>query len=95
MHSTRVRIHAPRYGGATTSMESLQPNHTKETLRQPHTLERRASPSKTKGRGSDPKIKPQPISGNRFRSHHPSQTFEKDAWNIFELMELQDALTNS
>lgn len=75
LHSTRVRIRAPRYAGATALMEYLQPNHTKGTLRQLHTLERRTSSPKTKGRWSGPQIKPRPIPGNRFMSHHLSSDF--------------------
>ena len=35
------------------------------------------------------------ISGNRFGSHLHLQTYEKDAWTSFELMELQVVLADN
>ena len=84
LHSTRVRIRAAQYGGATASMEHLQPNHTKGTLQRLHTLERRTSSPKTKGRWSGPQITPRPISEQRFRSHHLSSDLRKRRLEHFQ-----------
>ena len=84
MRITRVRIHAPRHGGATGSMESLQSNHTKGTLQQPHTLERRTSSPQTKRRWSGPQIMPRPISKQRFGLHHPSSDLRKRGLEHFQ-----------
>jgi len=70
-------------------MDSLQSNHTKGTLQPLHTLERR------KDVGQDLKLRHGPFLNNALGRIIHLQTYGKDAWNIFELMELQEVLGDS
>ena len=82
LHSTRVRIRAPRYGGAAASMEYLQPNHTKGTLHQLHTFETLRHP-RQKDVGQALKLSHSPFLETALGHVIYLQTFEKDTWSIF------------
>ena len=71
----------PRYGGATT---------TQSALSQLHTLERRTSPPRQKDVGQPIKVRYGPFLETALAHIIYLQTYGKDAWTIFELMELQD-----
>ena len=79
LHSTRVRIRAPRHGGATASntMESLHQHQGQKILGRVQTLEKRASQTKTREPWRAEKTKSRIISGKAFGSHHSSSDVRK------------------
>ena len=93
----------PEYGFALPGMVELfgrwtlyrQSNPTKGTLQPLHTLERRTSSPQTKRRWSRPQIAPRPFLNNALGRIIHLQTYGKEGWNIFELMELQEVLGDS
>ena len=97
LHSIRVRIRAPRYGGATASMESLHQNQAQKTLRRLQTLERRTVLHRPRQRSLDElrTIKYGEFLEKPLGRIIPVQTYEKDAWTFLELLRLQDALIDS
>ena len=92
LHTTRVRFRAARHGGTTaiynqTTLKEHYNNYTllKDVLRHP----------RQKDIGQALKLHHGPFLNNALDRIIYLQTFEKDACSIFELMELQDDLTDS
>ena len=95
LHSTRVRIRAPRYGGATASMESLHQHQGQKHYEGYKLLKDVLHRPRQRSLDELRKIKYEEFLEEPLIHIIHLQTYEKDAWTIFELMELQDALTDS
>ena len=88
-------MHAACHDRDPTTMESLQAHKVKRRLQPLQTLKRCSSQPQRSGSRSARKSKMRPLLKSALALITNLQTFVKarqDAWNIFELMELQEVL---
>ena len=95
LQSTRVRIRAARHGGATVEVEPLRRHRAQKTLRRLQILERRATQPKQRSLENLKHVMSELFLEKPLERIIHLQTLEKDAWSIFELMQLQEALPDS
>ena len=96
LHSTRVRIHAPRHEVELLRQWNLYTNtKVKEHYDNYKLLKDVLHRPRQRSLDELRKIKYKEFLEEPLTHIIHLQTYEEDAWTIFELMELQDALTDS